>query len=359
MLEAMMSATDSPTVDLRSDTVTQPTPAMRQAMAQAEVGDDVFGDDPTVNRLQSMAAELLVKEAALFVPSGTMGNLSAVLTHCARGDEVILGDQSHTATTEAGGVAALGGVHPRTIPNQPDGTLSLAAIEAAINPDDDHYPISRLICLENTHNRCGGVALTAEYTRQVGELARARGLRLHLDGARLFNAAAATGSAAAELAAPADSVTFCLSKALCAPVGSIVCGEAEFIRRVRRARKQLGGGMRQAGVLAAAGIVALETMTERLVEDHVRARALAEQLAEIPGIVLEANPPPTNMIYLGLAPELPLDGAGMEQALAGDKILIHAVGPRRIRLVLHYWIDDEGVDRAVAAFRRALAAGRK
>jgi threonine aldolase len=351
----MMTALDSPTIDLRSDTVTRPTPAMRQAMAQAEVGDDVFGDDPTVNRLQSLAAERLGKEAGLFVPSGTMGNLAAVLAHCGRGDEVILGDRSHTATTEAGGVAALGGVHPRTIPNQPDGTLSLAAIEAAINPDDDHYPISRLICLENTHNRCGGAALTAEYTRQVGKLAHARGLRLHLDGARIFNAAVSARSSAAELSAPADSVTFCLSKALCAPVGSVLCGEAEFIRMARRARKQLGGGMRQAGVIAAAGIVALETMTERLVDDHARARALAEQLGEIPGVLLEANPPPTNMIYLALAPELPLDGAGMEQALAQDDILIHAVGPRRIRLVLHYWIDDAGVERTARAFRRALS----
>ena len=254
-------------------------------------------------------------------------------------------------------MAALGGVHPRTIPNQPDGTLSLAAIEAAINPDDDHYPISRLICLENTHNRCGGAALTAEYTRRVGELARARGLRLHLDGARLFNAAAATGSSAAELSAAADSVTFCLSKGLCAPVGSVLCGDDEFIRKARRVRKQLGGGMRQAGVIAAAGIVALETMTDRLADDHARARALADQLRQIPGVLLDADRPPTNMVYLELAPDAPLDGAGMEQALAQNDILIHAVGPRRIRLVLHYWIDDEGVERTVNAFRRGLAKG--
>jgi threonine aldolase len=354
-----MSLTESRIVDLRSDTVTKPTPAMREAMARAEVGDDVFGDDPSVNRLQALAADRLGKEAALFVPSGTMGNLAAVLAHCARGDEVILGDRSHTSTTEAGGVAALGGVHPRTVPNQPDGTMTLAAIEAAVNPDDDHYPTTRLICLENTHNRCGGAALTAEYTRSVGALARQRGLRLHLDGARLFNAAVATRTSAAELAAPADSVTFCLSKALCAPVGSVLCGDAEFIRKARRARKQLGGGMRQAGVIAAAGIVALETMTERLGEDHARARALADQLSRIPGVRLESNPPPSNMVYLELLPDLPLDGAGMEQALAQHDILIHAVGPRRIRLVLHYWIDDAGVDRTAQAFRRALAGGRR
>ena len=352
-----MTTTDSRTVDLRSDTVTQPTPAMRQAMAQAEVGDDVFGDDPTVNRLQSLAAERLGKEAGLFVPSGTMGNLAAVLTHCGRGDEVILGEQAHTFVYEAGGVAALGGVHPRTVPNQPDGSLRLEAVEAAIRPDDDHFPTTRLICLENTHNRCGGVALTAEYTRRVGDLAHARGLRLHLDGARIFNAAVAARSSAAELSAPADSVTFCLSKALCAPVGSVLCGEGEFIRKARRARKQLGGGMRQAGILAAAGIVALETMTERLADDHARARRLADQLRKIPGVVLEPDVPPSNMVYLTLAPELPLDGAGMERALAQDDILIHAVGPRRIRLVLHYWIDDEGVERTADAFRRALAIG--
>jgi threonine aldolase len=354
-----MSLTDTPrTVDLRSDTVTKPTADMIEAMAEAEVGDDVFGDDPTVNRLQALAAERLGKEAALFVPSGTMGNLAAVLAHCARGDEVILGDLCHTATNEAGGLAALGGVHPRTIPNLPDGRLSLAAIEAAINPDDDHYPISRLICLENTHNRCGGVVLTAEYTRHVGALAHTRGLRLHLDGARLFNAAAATHSSAAELAAPADSVTFCLSKGLCAPVGSVLCGEAAFIRRARRVRKQLGGGMRQVGVIAAAGIVALETMTDRLAEDHTRARKLADGLRQIPGVGLEKDPPATNMVFLQLAADAPLDGAGLEKALADDDILIHAFGPRRIRLVLHYWIDDEGVERTLDSFRRALAGGR-
>lgn len=354
-----MTLSGRPIVDLRSDTVTRPTPEMRQAMARAEVGDDVFGDDPTVNRLQALAAERLGKEAALFVPSGTMGNLAAILSHCGRGGEVILGDQCHTSVSEAGGVAALGGVHPRTVPNLPDGTMSLEAIDAAIRPDDDHFPITRLICLENTHNRCGGVALTAEYTGRVGVLARQRGLRLHLDGARLFNAAAATKASAQDLAAPADSVTFCLSKALCAPVGSVLCGEGGFIRKARRVRKQLGGGMRQAGVIAAAGIVALEKMTARLGEDHTRARKLADGLRPIPGIVLEADPPPTNMVYLNLAGEGPLDGVGMELALAQDDILIRAVGPRRIRLVVHYWIDDEGVDRTVEGFRRALAGSRQ
>ncbi len=341
-------------VDLRSDTVTRPTPAMREAMARAEVGDDVFGEDPTVNRLQRMAAERMGKEEALLVPSGAMGNLAAVLTHCGRGDEVILGDLCHTYLLEAGSVAALGGVHPRSVANQPDGTLALEDIQAAVRSDDVHFPITRLICLENTHNRCGGAPLSSDYTRRVGALARERGLHLHLDGARIFNAAAATGESAKDLAAPADSVSFCLSKALCAPVGSVLCGDGEFIRRARRIRKQLGGGMRQAGVLAAAGIVALETMTDRLVEDHARARRLAAGLGSFPGVVVDPDPPPTNMVFLRLAADGPLDARALVQALAREDILILAVAPRRIRLVLHHDVDDGGVDRAVAAFGRIL-----
>ena len=342
-------------VDLRSDTVTRPTPEMRRAMAEAQVGDDVLGDDPTVNRLQAMAAERLGKEAALFVPSGTMGNLAAVLSHCGRGDEIILGDQCHTAMYEAGGVAAVGGIHPRTLATRPDGTLPLEAIEAAIRPDDVHFPTTRLICLENTHNRCGGVALSLDYTIGVGKLAREKGLRFHLDGARIFNAAAATGNSAKEMAAPADSVTFCLSKALCAPVGSVLCGDGAFIYRARRIRKQLGGGMRQAGVIAAAGIVALETMVDRLGEDHARARRLAEGLRSVPGLTLETDPPPTNMVYLRLPAEGPLDGPALVRALAKYDVLALASGPRRIRLVLHHDVDDAGVERAVAAFRHVLA----
>ncbi len=341
-------------VDLRSDTVTQPTPEMRAAMAQAEVGDDVFGEDPTINRLEALAAAKLGKEAAMFIPSGTMGNLSAVLTHCTRGDEVILGDLAHTFLYEAGGVAALGGVHPRPISNRPDGTLDPAQIEAAIRPEDLHYPISRLICLENTHNRCGGAALSVEYTRAVGELARRRGLGLHLDGARIFNAAAALGVPAGDLAAPADSVTFCLSKGLCAPVGSVLCGRADFIRRARHIRKQLGGGMRQAGILAAAGIVALETMVDRLGEDHARARRLAAGLGAIDGIRLEPGTPQTNMVYISLADQAP-DAFQVEQHLAARGVRAKPRDPRRFRLVLHYWVDDAGVDRAVEAFREALS----
>ncbi len=303
-------------IDLRSDTVTHPTPAMREAMARAEVGDDVYREDPTVNRLETMAANLLGKEAALFVPSGTMGNLIGVLGHCQRGDEVIMGHLGHTFLFEGGGISALGGVFVHTLPNQPDGTLRLDDILAAIRPPDVHHPITRLVVLENTHNRCGGVPLSATYTQQVGEAVRARGLALHLDGARIFNAAVALGVTAKALAEPADTVTFCLSKGLCAPVGSVLCGPRDFIERARRIRKQLGGGMRQAGILAAAGIVALETMIDRLAEDHRRARMLAEGLVRLPGIRLPMGMPATNMVFISLDESLPIDAPAFAARLA-------------------------------------------
>ena len=342
-------------IDLRSDTVTAPTPAMREAMAKADVGDDVYGEDPTVNRLQKMAAEQMGKEAGLFVPSGTMGNLAAVLTHCGRGDEVIMGNLGHTFLFEGGGIAALGGVHPHTLPNRPDGTLELEDIRGAIrDADNPHYPTTRLVILENTHNRCGGVAITPEYTRKVGELAQEAGLKLHLDGARIFNAAAVLGVPAAELAAPVDTVTFCLSKGLCAPVGSVLCGSKEFIARVVRIRKQLGGGMRQVGVLAAAGIVALEQMTGRLAEDHLRAARLSEGLAAISGVEVEQKALSTNMVFVRLAEEVPADSAEVEARLKDRGILVGAVGPRRFRLVTHYWIDDAAVERTVEAFSKVI-----
>jgi threonine aldolase len=341
-------------IDLRSDTVTQPTPAMRAAMAQAQVGDDVYGEDPTVNRLQELAAGMLGKPAALFVPSGTMGNLAAVLAHCGRGDEVILGQLAHTFLYEAGGIAALGGVHPHTLPNQPDGTMALEAIAAAIRPQDAHFPTSRLLALESTHNRCGGVALTTSYTRQASELAREHGLAVHLDGARIFNAAVALGQPVSALVEPVDSVTFCLSKGLCAPVGSLLCGSVEFIERAHRIRKQLGGGMRQAGVLAAAGIVALEQIVPRLGEDHARARQLASRLAEIPGLELVFGLPHTNMVYVALAEQLPLEARAIADSLQEQGVLVGVVGQRRFRLVTHYWIDAAAVEHTVAAFARVV-----
>jgi threonine aldolase len=341
-------------IDLRSDTVTHPTPEMRAAMAAAEVGDDVFREDPTVNRLQDKAAERMGKEAGLLVPSGTMGNLAAVLAHCGRGDEVILGNQGHTFLFEGGGIAALGGVHSHVLPNRPDGTLALEDIRAAIRPDDPHHPITRLVTVENTHNRCGGVPLSVEYMDSVGRLAGEHGLTVHLDGARIFNAAVALGVPAARVAEAADSVTFCLSKGLCAPVGSVLCGSKDFIQKALRIRKQLGGGMRQAGVLAAAGIVALETMVDRLAEDHCRAQRLAEGLAAIPGLQLEHPVPPTNMVFARLDEQHPLSTRQVSDRLLERGVKVMVAGSRRFRMVLHYWVDDEGVEKTLEAFRQVL-----
>ncbi len=341
-------------VDLRSDTVTKPTPAMREAMATAEVGDDVYNEDPTINRLQEMAAEMMGKESGLFVASGTMGNLAGVLAHCQRGDEVIVGNKAHIFLYEAGGISVLGGVHSCQLPNQPDGSLVIEEIEGAIRIDDPHEPITRLICLENTHNRCGGTFQTIEYMKRVSELARGRGLAIHLDGARIFNAAVAQGIQAKDLAEPVDSVTFCLSKGLCAPVGSVLCGTKEFIRKAHRLRKMLGGGMRQAGILAAAGIVALETMIGRLSEDHIRARKLADGLKQVPGLVLDADVPATNMVFLSLAQDVKSGTNEVVEKLKMYGILADVTGQRSFRLVLHYWINDTGVERTVAAFRATI-----
>ena len=339
-------------VDLRSDTVTRPTPEMREAMANAEVGDDVYGEDPTVNRLQEMTAERMGKEAALFVPSGTMGNLAALLTHCQRGDEAILGDLSHPYLNEAGGLAALGGIQPFLVPNQADGTMKLEDIEGAIRSDDPHHPISRVVALENSHNRCNGAVLSAEYIYKVGKLTHARGLALHIDGARIFNAAAALGIPASEIVEPADSITFCLSKGLSAPVGSVLCGSAEFIAKALRIRKQLGGGMRQAGVLAAAGIVALEKMVDRLSEDHLRAQRLAEALLAIPA--LEVNPQFTNIVRFKLREEASLSPEELVDKLNEQGIRIGSGGTWGQRAVTHYWIDDKALERAIQAFQLVL-----
>jgi threonine aldolase len=341
-------------IDLRSDTVTRPTAAMREAMALAEVGDDVMGEDPTVNRLEALSAEHMGKEAGLFVPSGTMGNLAAVLAHCTRGDEVIMGDMAHTFLKEAGGVAALGGVHTFTLRNRPDGKVDLDELRSAIRDDDVHHPVTRLVVLENTHNRCGGAVLDMEYMRQVGEIVREHGLRLHLDGARIFNAAAACGVPAVELTAPVDTVTFCLSKGLCAPVGSVLCGTTDFIRNARRIRKQLGGGMRQAGILAAAGIVALEQMVDRLGEDHRRAQRLAKGLDGINGINPDSIHPPTNMVYATLGEGVRLSSREVAKQMMALGVSVGLDGIRRFRMVTHYWVDDSGIDRVVKAFEQVL-----
>ena len=248
-------------IDLRSDTVTLPTKEMHEAISNAELGDDVFQEDPTVNRLEKLAAEKFNKEAAIFLPSGTMANLVAVLTHCQRGDEVILGDQSHTFLYEAGGISSFGGVHSRQLKNHDDGTMSIEDIKSAIRKKDVHFPPSRLICLENTHNRCLGMPLDINYINDVADIARNNNMSVHIDGARIFNAAVATGSSVSDLTKEVETVSFCLSKGLSAPSGSLLCGESSFIQRARFNRKALGGGMRQAGILAAAGIVALNVMT--------------------------------------------------------------------------------------------------
>lgn len=333
-------------VDLRSDTVTRPTPGMREAMARAEVGDDVFGDDPTVNLLQERVAALLGKEAALFMPSGTQSNLAAVMSHCGRGDEMIVGQMAHTYRWEAGGAAVLASVQPQPIEHQPDGTLALADIEAAIKPDDPHFARTRLLCLENT---LGGRVLPMGYMAEATALARRHGLATHLDGARLFNAAVALKVPAADIARHFDSISVCFSKGLGAPVGSALCGSREVIERARRVRKMLGGGMRQVGVLAAAALYALEHHVERLAEDHAMARRLADGLLGIPGLVVE--PPETNMVFVDV------DQARAKALLEHLKSQgVLATGLYRLRFVAHLDLDAAGVDHAIATIRAHMTA---
>jgi threonine aldolase len=333
-------------VDLRSDTVTRPTPGMRDAMMRAELGDDVFGDDPTVNALQERIAALLGKEAALFVASGTQGNLAAVMSHCQRGDEVICGQQSHTYRYEAGGAAVLGSVQPQPIAHQRDGTLTLADIEAAIKPDDDHFARTRLLALENT---LGGKALPLSYLADATGLARRRGLATHLDGARLFNAAVKLGVPARDIAQHFDSVSVCFSKGLGAPVGSALVGSGDLIRQAHKWRKMLGGGMRQAGVLAAAALYALDRHVDRLTDDHALAQRLAAGLQDIPGLSVE--PPQTNMVFVEASgPRAP----GLVEHLKARGVL--TTGVYQLRFVTHLDVDAAGIDRAIAALREHFNA---
>ena len=339
-------------IDLRSDTVTRPTAAMRAAMAAAEVGDDVFGDDPTVNALQQRIAAMLGFEAALFLPTGTQSNLCALMAHCARGEEYLVGQMAHTYRWEGGGAAVLGSIQPQPLPQQADGSIALAEIEAAIKPDDAHFAVTRLLALENTW---GGQVLPPQYTEAACALARRRGLATHLDGARLFNAAVAQAQArgtdpraeARGIAAHFDSVSVCFSKGLGAPVGSALCGSRELIARAHRVRKMAGGGMRQAGVLAAAALHALDHHVERLAEDHANARRLAEGLAGLPGVAVQ--PPQTNIVFVDLAPE---KAAGAVQRLRDAGVL--ATGLYRLRLVTHLDVSAGDIDRAVAALRSSL-----
>jgi threonine aldolase len=340
-------------IDLRSDTVTLPTEAMREAIHRAPLGDDVFGEDPTVNRLETMIAERVGKKAALLVVSGTMGNIVSVLTHCARGEEMILGDSSHIFLNEAGGMSALGGIIPHTIPNQPDGTLKLEDIETAIRAENIHFPRTRLLCLENTHNRCYGAPLTPEYTASVIALAKQHHLLLHLDGARIFNAAVALGVDVRELTRGCDSLNICLSKGLAAPVGSVICGSKEFIARARRTRKMLGGGMRQAGIIAAAGIVAIEEMTGRLAEDHANARRLAEGIAGISGLATDPARVRTNILYIDLVDKRFSDEEFLKR-LAKKRVRLSHTGPSRFRMLTHYGIGTNEIDAALKALRDVM-----
>lgn len=342
---------DNGIIDLRSDTVTKPTAAMRQCMAQAEVGDDVYGEDATVNRLEEMAAEKLGKEAALFVPSGTMGNLIAVLTHCQRGDEAIMGNLGHTFLHEVGGISALGGVFAHLLPNQPDGQLVLSDIRNAFREPDIHHPVSRLVILENTQNQCGGIPLTFEYMNAAGDLIHKLDMKLHLDGARIFNAAIALDVPAYRLASTADSVMCCLSKGLCAPVGSMLCGSNDFIARARHIRKMLGGGMRQVGILAAAGIVALNSMIDRLEEDHRKAERIAQSLAGIEGLEFDKGFPRTNMIFIQLASGVQITPQQVSDDLKKKGILVGQCGPRNFRLVTHYWVSEEDISQLISGFK--------
>lgn len=341
-------------IDLRSDTVTQPTPAMRRAMFEAPVGDDVYGEDPSVNRLEQVAAQRMGKEAALFLTSGTQANQVAVLSHAGRGQEVIVEEESHIFYYEAAGIAALSACQARTVPG-PGGVMDPDRVEAAIRADNIHYPRTALVCVENTHNRAGGTVLPLSYLEELAALAHRHQVPVHMDGARIFNAAVALGRTAAAVAAPVDSVMFCLSKGLGAPVGALLAGSAAFVDRARRFRKLLGGGMRQAGILAAAGLVALEEVLPRLAEDNRRGRVLADGIAQVPGIDLDPVTVETNIVFFRLDPSAPLTAPQLSAALAERGVLAHSLGHDSIRMVTHCQISDQDVEVAVDAVRQVMA----
>jgi threonine aldolase len=348
----MVPSNASQVVDLRSDTVTKPTPEMRRAMAEAEVGDDVFMEDPTVARLEALAAERLGKEAGLFVTSGTQGNQVSLVAHTQRGEEIILDENCHIFNYEVAALAVLSAVQARGLRGR-HGILDPAEVREAIRPPNIHHPKDSLICLESTHNRGGGSIYPIETLREIRRIAKEHGLAIHLDGARLFNACVASGVAAREVAAQADSVTFCLSKGLGAPVGSVVVGSQAFIDRARRARKMLGGGMRQAGIIAAAGIVALETMVDRLREDHENARLLADGLVQLPGIKIDPALVQTNIVIFGLGRK-DLDAAGLVLKLAGQGVKCLDAGSNRIRMVTHKDVDRAGILHTLEVARTIL-----
>jgi threonine aldolase len=339
-------------IDLRSDTVTKPTPAMRRAMAEAEVGDDALGDDPTVQRLEAMAAERMGKEAGLFTASGTMANLVALLTHCGRGDEAIAGQLAHIVQAEVGSAAGLASVNIRQAANDTQGRIDLEEVRSLIRPREGYFPRTALICLENTHNYCNGSALPASYTAEVAAVAHEAGAALHIDGARIFNAACALETTPKELAKDAESVTFCLSKGLSAPMGSILCGSADFIARARKNRRMVGGGLRQVGIVAAAGIVALEEMVDRLADDHANARYLADGLASIPGVVVDPGVVQTNILFWHHdAVDTPRLNAELRQR-GVLSTMVHG----RLRMLTHYGIERQDIDDALATIREVTAS---
>ena len=340
-------------IDLRSDTITLPSDEMRKAIANAELGDDVFQEDPTINRLESKSADLFGKKAAIFVPSGTMGNLASILAHCDRGTEIILGDKSHTFLYEGGGISAFGGIHSRQLSNQDDGTLDVEQIKSAIRTENDHFPKTSAISLENTHNMCFGTPLSVEYINSVAHIAKENGLKLHIDGARIFNAAVALNVTVRDLVENADSVTFCLSKGLAAPVGSVVCGGEKFIYKVRRNRKALGGGMRQAGILAAAGLLSLNLAEFQLLEDHKNAKLLAEGIAQINGFTIDVKKVQTNIVYFGLnAPKL--TGSQLVSKMENRGIKFFETNPNNFRLVTHYGITRDDIEKALATLKNMV-----
>ena len=340
-------------VDFRSDTVSWPTPNMRQAMANATIGDDVYGEDPTINELESLAAVKVGMEAGLFVASGTMGNLTAILAHTNRGGQSIVGEDAHAFVDEAGGMAMFAGVMPKPLPTDKYGRMSISAIQNSISPDDIHNPPTELILVENSYGARAGYPLAPDYFAQIQTIAQENNLKLHMDGARLFNAAVALNIPVTDITQHLDSVTFCLSKGLCAPVGSVLCGSDAFIHRARRARKALGGGMRQAGFMAAAGIVALNEMIERLVEDHKHAYQLGQALAEIPGIEVNLDLVKTNMVFFDLSEDLPITKEDLVNGLLEENIWISGT-TSYFRAVTHYWVGEEEVERFVNCVRKIV-----
>ena len=350
-------------IDLRSDTVTLPSNAMRDAISNAELGDDVFQEDPTVNKLEKKAAKIMGKEAAILVPSGTMGNLISILVHCERGTEILLGDKSHTFYYEGGGISTFGGIHSRQLKNQLDGTIDINEIKSSIRIDNVHFPKTSAISLENTHNLCNGSPLSPHYINTVSDIAHNNDMKIHIDGARIFNAAVSLGIDVSELVVHVDSITFCLSKGLAAPIGSIICGNNHFIYKARRMRKVLGGGMRQAGIIAAAGIFSLDTMIDQIKEDHNHIQLLVEGIKNIDGLCIEPNHIHSNILYFDIEKNrvrthtLKNQTEGKNQYpfdIILDNIYFLETGPSRFRLVTHYGISKQDIQQTLEALQRMV-----